>query len=93
MSDESNVRSDWSAQNTAIIVLLFGAILTGFGTITNHLNNKIDTIQEKVHVLDKAMAVADQDRTLLKNQNSILQKQVDKFLDEQRFLRQNLPRQ
>ncbi len=75
------------AQNTAIIAVLFTAVLTGFGAITNHLNNKLDESQKQVHVLDKAMAVAEQERALQKNQIESLQKQLDKLLDEQRAQR------
>ncbi|WP_299021492.1 hypothetical protein [uncultured Photobacterium sp.] len=78
-----------SAQNTAIIVLLFGAILTGFGTITNHLNDKLDETQKLVYDLDKAMAVAQQESSLLKSQNESLQNKVDKLLEEQRSKRRD----
>ncbi|EMA2438101.1 MULTISPECIES: hypothetical protein [Vibrio harveyi group] len=71
-------------QSTALIVLLFSAVLTGFGTITYHLNSKLDETQKQVYELDKAMAVADQERISQKSKINALDKQLDKFLDEQR---------
>ncbi|MFS1476638.1 hypothetical protein BCU45_019225 [Vibrio lentus] len=89
MSTDNTMRSDVFSRNTAINVLLFSTILTGFSTITYRLNDKLDKTQELVFGLDKAMAVAKQESKQLKSENESLQKQVDAILEEQRYERRN----